>query len=281
MCRLLGYLGPSVSLEHLLYKPDHSLIVQSYQPRELEVALLNADGFGVGWYHPQRQTAPFNYRNTLPIWNDVNLPQLSRYIESNCVLAYIRSATPGLAIDMSNCQPFQHGALTFIHNGFIENFRQTLYRPLRDRLCDTAYHAIHGLTDSEHIFALLLHELETQPGCSLETALGRTLTQLAQLAGEYRTRIAANVLIGDGDRLVACRFDTQDDGPSFYWLRHAPGLPDSVLFASEPLFEGDWVSCAPATIFSVDRSLEVKQQQALSTQSATHSVDPVSQRSLV
>ncbi|MEO0489232.1 MAG: class II glutamine amidotransferase, partial [Cyanobacteria bacterium J06659_2] len=184
-------------------------------------------------------------------------------------------------IDMSNCQPFQHGALTFIHNGFIENFRQTLYRPLRDRLCDTAYHAIHGLTDSEHIFALLLHELETQPGCSLETALNRTLIQLAKLAEEYNTRIAANILISDGDRLVACRFDTQDDGPSFYWLRHAPGLPDSVLFASEPLFEADWVSCAPATIFSVDRSLVVKQQALNAQSTGAHSVESASQRSLV
>ncbi|MHC5718255.1 MAG: ergothioneine biosynthesis protein EgtC, partial [Nostoc sp.] len=27
MCRLLAYLGSPVSLEHLLYKPEHSLIV--------------------------------------------------------------------------------------------------------------------------------------------------------------------------------------------------------------------------------------------------------------
>ncbi|MEM6426583.1 MAG: ergothioneine biosynthesis protein EgtC [Cyanobacteria bacterium P01_D01_bin.128] len=259
MCRLLGYLGPTASLEQLLYKPDHSLIVQSYQPRELEVALLNADGFGVGWYHSQRQTDPFNYRSTLPIWNDANLPHLSRYIESNCVLAYIRSATPGLAIDLSNCQPFQQGALTFIHNGFIENFRQTMYRPLRDRLCDTAYHAIHGLTDSEHIFALVLHHLDTQPGCSLEIALHQTLVELAELSQSHSTRVAANIIVGDGDRLVAARFDTHGDGPSFYWLKHAPGMPDSALFVSEPLFEADWVPCIPQTIFSVDRALNLHQ----------------------
>jgi len=39
-----------------------SLIVQSYQPREMNSGLLNADGFGVGWYHLQRDTDPFTYK---------------------------------------------------------------------------------------------------------------------------------------------------------------------------------------------------------------------------
>ncbi|MHC5729947.1 MAG: ergothioneine biosynthesis protein EgtC, partial [Nostoc sp.] len=42
MCRLLAYLGSPVSLEHLLYKPEHSLIVQSYQPREMTSGVVNA-----------------------------------------------------------------------------------------------------------------------------------------------------------------------------------------------------------------------------------------------
>lgn len=49
MCRLLAYLGKPILLEELILKPEHSLLVQSYQPKELEVALLNADGFGIGW----------------------------------------------------------------------------------------------------------------------------------------------------------------------------------------------------------------------------------------
>ncbi|NJO71133.1 MAG: class II glutamine amidotransferase, partial [Oscillatoriales cyanobacterium RM1_1_9] len=83
MCRLLGYLGPTIQLEEILYKPKHSLIVQSYQPLEMQEALLNADGYGVGWYHPTRHSQPFIYRSISPIWNDQNLPPLSRYVESN------------------------------------------------------------------------------------------------------------------------------------------------------------------------------------------------------
>ena len=89
MCRLMGYLGIPIQLDRLLNKPEHSLIVQSYQPREMTAGLLNADGFGVGWYAADRQTEPFIYKNTLPIWNDINLPSLSRYVESGCIVASV------------------------------------------------------------------------------------------------------------------------------------------------------------------------------------------------
>jgi glutamine amidotransferase len=253
MCRLLAYLGPTASLQQLIFEPEHSLIVQSYQPRELEVALLNADGFGLTCYHPTRQIEPFLYRNTLPIWNDTNLPQICRYLESDCVLAYVRSATPGLAVDMHNCQPFRSESLTFIHNGFIDRFRHSLYRPIREMLCDRAYHSIHGLTDSEHIFALLLHQLERDPGIDLAVGLYRTLEKLNTLAHEHRVRVAANLIVSDGDRLVASRFMTEGNAPSFYWLRNYPRFPAATLLASEPLFEGDWVTCPPATLITVER----------------------------
>lgn len=253
MCRLLAYLGPTVQLERLITEPEHSLVVQSYQPRELEVALLNADGFGLGWYRPQGQEPPFVYRNIQPIWNDANLSDLCRYAESDCVLAYIRSATPGLAVDLHNCQPFSDRYLSFIHNGFIENFRQTLYRPLRERLCDRAYQSIHGLTDSEHIFALILHELEVNPDVSLERALENVLLLLIELAQPHRVRIAANIILSDGHQLVVSRFDTAGAAPSLYWLRHDSRLPGSVLFASEPLFHASWEACPQATIMSIQR----------------------------
>ncbi|WP_448561447.1 ergothioneine biosynthesis protein EgtC [Trichothermofontia sp.] len=257
MCRLLGYLGPPVDLETLLYKPEHSLVVQSYKPLELKVALLNADGFGVGWYHPQRHTEPYTYRNTLPIWNDGNLPSLSRYIESGCVVANVRSATPGQAVDLSNCHPFQYQQFLFSHNGFIENFRATLYRPLRDRLCDPAYRAIQGSTDSEHLFGYFLHEWLTQPGISLTEALQRTLSQVAELATHANVAVQANVLLSDGQTLLAARFSTRPPAPSLYWLRDDPFLPGAIVVASEPLFMGDWVPFAENSLLSVGANQHV------------------------
>lgn len=240
MCRLLGYLGSPVHLDRLLYKPDHSLIVQSYQPREMTAGLLNADGFGVGWYHPHRQTEPFIYKNTLPIWNDVNLPSLSRYIESSCTLATVRSATAGLPVDLSNCQPFQHSHLLGMHNGFVENFRQTLYRPICDRLSDTAYQLIQGSTDSEHIFALFVDQLLSNPNLSLTQALQHTLKLLTDLAEKHQTSFSANLIVSDGHQMVASRFASHTPVPTLYWLRDDLLLPDAVVIASEPIFPGNW-----------------------------------------
>ncbi|NJL88116.1 MAG: ergothioneine biosynthesis protein EgtC [Leptolyngbyaceae cyanobacterium SM1_1_3] len=258
MCRLLGYLGPPITLDRWLIKPEHSLIEQSYQPREMETALLNADGFGLGWHHPDRTEDAFVYRSVLPIWNDVNLSPLSRYIESGCALAYIRSATPGQAISIDNCQPFQRGRLLFIHNGFIEDFRQSLYRPIRDRLCDVAYHSIQGSTDSEHIFALLIHQLEAQPSLSLSAALDQTLKQLCELSHDQGIRTLANVIVSDGQQLVFSRFATSAPQPSLYWLRDDFKFPKSVIVASEPLFDADWTVCQPSTLVQVSADIEIQ-----------------------
>jgi glutamine amidotransferase len=257
MCRLLGYLGSAIQLDKLLYKPEHSLVVQSYQPREMTAGLLNADGFGVGWYHPQKDENPYTYKNILPIWSDINLPHLSRYVESRCVLAYVRSATPPLAVDLSNCQPFTQENLLFIHNGFIHNFRQTLYRPIRNRLDDYTYQLITGTTDSEHIFALVINELRKSPNLSLETALSNTLIQLTQLAKSHHIYFSANIIISNGKQLVASRYSNRAPTPTLYWLRDDSLYPDAVMIASEPLFEGNWNKCPEQSIISVREQLEV------------------------
>ena len=259
MCRILGYLGPPISLDRLLYQPEHSLVVQSYQPREMTAGLLNADGFGVGWYHATQPGPPFTYRNTLPIWNDLNLPGLSRYIETGCMVACVRSATPGLAVDLSNCQPFQQELLLAVHNGFVENFRKTLYRPLRDRLSDALYQAIQGTTDSENMFALLLQEWQNGSDGSLEAALGRTLTTVFKLAEPYGITVSANLMVSDGQRLIACRTAQGTPAPSLYWLQDDPLYPGAVVIASEPLFAGNWTEVPEHSILTVggDRDLQL------------------------
>ena len=256
MCRLLGYLGSPILLDYLLNKPEHSLVVQSYQPREMTAGLLNADGFGIGWYHPQKDTEPFRYKNTQPIWSDVNLPSLSRYIESGCIIANVRSATPGLAVDLSNCHPFQYERLLFTHNGFIQNFRKTLYREIRDRINNTAYQAINGTTDSEHIFGLLINQLQASPDINLATALHKTLINLTELAESYQVSFSANIIISDGHSLIASRFAHNTATPSLYWLRDDPTFSNAVIIASEPLFTGNWMSFAERSIISVGQELD-------------------------
>ncbi|WP_414753665.1 ergothioneine biosynthesis protein EgtC [Anabaena sp. CCY 9910] len=258
MCRLLAYLGSPVSLEYLLYKPEHSLIVQSYQPREMTSGVVNADGFGVGWYHSQKDTEPFTYKNTLPIWNDINLPSLSRYVESKCVLAYVRSATAGQALDFANCQPFNYKKSLFIHNGYIENFRKTLHRKLRSTLTPDFYEHINGSTDSEHIFALLLSQIQSNKHRSVESVLRNTLLMLWEMAKRHQVNASANVVFSDGDRLIASRFASSSSPPSLYWLKDDLTFPNSVIIASEPLFAGNWTACPENSIISVGEDCDIK-----------------------
>jgi len=259
MCRLLGYLGQTIQLQKLIEQPDHSPIVQSYQPREMTSGLLNADGFGIGWYHPQQITEPFTYKNTIPIWNDTNLTQLNRYVESNCVLVNVRSATPGQGLDLSNCQPFTSGSIMAIHNGFIENFRKSLYRPIRNQLNDQFYQGINGTTDSEHIFALLLHNLKICSELTLVEVLQKTLIMLIDLAREYDVRASLNLIISDGKQLVASRASSHAPAPSLYWLPQSSDFPNAVVIASEPICQdSNWIGMPERSILSIDSDLNAE-----------------------
>ena len=257
MCRLLGYLGSSIQLDRILIKPEHSLIIQSYKPQEMTSGLLNADGFGIGWYGMDRDTLPYIYRNILPIWNDVNLPPLARYIKSRCFLGYVRSATSSLSVDTINCQPFAHQNLVFVHNGFIDSFRSTLYRPIRNKLSDFAYQRIEGTTDSEHIFALIVNELETNNDLTLHQALNNTVVKLAELAQQDDIKFSANIVLSNGKELAACRYANRKQSPSLYYIKDNLHYSGAVIIASEPLFEGDWISCPDESIIGVGENLEV------------------------
>jgi ergothioneine biosynthesis protein EgtC len=284
MCRLFAYLGAPVLLERLLLQPAHSLLVQSYQPREMTSGLLNADGFGVGWYGPDRVGSdglgikpqpPYIYRNTLPIWSDPNLTELSRYVRSGCVLANVRSATSGQAVQLSNCQPFRFGQLLGIHNGFIENFQQSLQRPLRDELQSECYQLIQGTTDSEHIFALICQHRLDHPTWSLTQVLTHTLERITKLTSRLDVRAGLNLIVCDGQQIVACRYAYPGHAPSLYWLRQSAQLnSDSTptakpgdsptlegwFVASEPIWpELPWQPFAEATVLTLeaDRDPEI------------------------
>jgi glutamine amidotransferase len=251
MCRFIAYLGQPTTLARVISEPEHSLIVQSYRPAEMTVGTVNVDGFGVGWYNRVVDPTPCVYTNTCPIWSDRNLPGLSKHIASDCIFANVRSATPGQVVDQSNCQPFAYRQLLFMHNGYIENFRSTLMRPIRDALCDEYYTAIGGSTDSEHIFALFLQSLQRQP-VSRETiteALAETTRQLAAWAAERAIRIALNVAITDGDCIVASRFANNGPAPSLYYACDSSFFPRATVIASERLSDDPgWMAVQEETI---------------------------------
>jgi gamma-glutamyl hercynylcysteine S-oxide hydrolase len=221
MCRHLAYVGPSVTLEKLIIKPEHSLLQQSFAPRYQTHGTINADGFGVGWYDRDKRAEPARYRTTRPIWADASFASVAGLVTSNAVLAAVRSASPGMAIEETSTPPFTEGPWLFSHNGFVPGFGTGVGRTLRRKVSETRGHAMAGATDSELLFALVLDRLDAgaPPADALVAVIGLV---------EELTTARLNLLLTDGERVAAtaCRnslfvFDNRQ-------------LTGAVVVASEP-----------------------------------------------
>jgi gamma-glutamyl hercynylcysteine S-oxide hydrolase len=221
MCRHLAYVGPSVTLEKLIIKPEHSLLQQSFAPRYQTHGTINADGFGVGWYDRDKRVEPARYRTTRQIWADLSFASIAGLVSSNAVLAAVRSASPGMPIEETSTPPFTEGPWLFSHNGFVPGFRTGVGRELRRKVSETRALGIAGATDSELLFALVLDRLDadTPPADALVSVIGLV---------EELTTARLNLLLTDGDRIAAtaCR--------NSLFVLDDRQLTDAVVVASEP-----------------------------------------------
>lgn len=248
MCRLLAYSGPPLPAADLMVAPPHSLVVQSYSPREMTSGTVNADGYGLAWYETSVRPEPFVYRTVLPIWNDVNLADIAGYVRSGRLLANVRSATPGHSMDFSNTQPFVFGRVTGIHNGFVDGFRNGALRRLRARLEALGGPEPAGTTDSEYLFAWIATQVERK---GLVDGTATALRELPELVGDARTTL--NFIVSDGESIVATRHALNTDSPTLYALERHERYPDGVVVASEPLFaDTGWRALDPHSMIVVD-----------------------------
>jgi glutamine amidotransferase len=244
MCRIAAYLGKKqIPLSSLVLKPEHSLLVQSYAPKEMMSGVVNADGFGTGWYAPEIDGEPAVYRSNTPIWADRSFDSIAPRVRSRTVLAAVRSATPGLPAEESGVPPFASGPYLFSHNGAIKDFRATAMRPLRDSLSDASYSGLLGVTDSETIFALLLDRLrdaKARPGDAgaLAEATIETIRQVSTTCTKLGLYASLNVGVTDGEVMVFVRYSTEGPGNSLYFVEDGEAFPNAVVIASERL-DGD------------------------------------------
>lgn len=217
MCRHLAYLGPPVSLRSLLFDPPHSLVRQSWAPRDMRGGgTVNADGFGVGWY--PGGAAPVRYRGAQPIWSDPALPGLADATVTGAVLAAVRSATVGMPVHAGAAAPFADGRWLFSHNGVVRGWPDSVAAlagtlPVRDLL------TLEAATDSALLWALVRHRLRS--GADPAGALADTVRAVAAAAPGSRL----NLLLTDGRAAVATA------------AGHALSVRaahDAVLVASEP-----------------------------------------------
>ncbi len=221
MCRHLAYVGPPRSLHELVMAPQRSLVTQSWSPRLQRHGLVNVDGFGAGWYVDQRPE-PVRYRRAQPIWTDASFASLAPTVASRCMLAAVRSATPGFAQDESASAPFTHDRWLFSHNGRLDDYltaRKALWQG-----CSTTRDALAAV-DSALLFGLAVSAWEA--GASLGQGLVAAARDVAGAGGGRLTMLATDggalaglvvgeplwVLAGDGAALVAS--EPHDDHPGW------------------------------------------------------------------
>lgn len=205
MCRHLGWLGADVTVASLVLDPPCGLRVQSYAPRRQKHGLMNADGWGVGFFDGG---VPRRWRSPAPLWGDVSFDSIAPALRSHCVVAAVRSATVGMPIEASATAPFTDGRWLLSHNGIVD---RTVLSPTSsaESSCDSA------------VLAATIFERGLD-------ALGETIAEIG--AADPLARL--NVLAADGSRLLATAW-----GDTLFVLRR----DDGVVLASEPYDDApDW-----------------------------------------
>lgn len=232
MCRHLGCLGADLSLQTALLDPPYSLARQSYAPRLQEHGVVNADGFGAGWYVAGRDE-PVRYRRAQPIWSDASFASLAPTISSPCILAAVRSATPGFPVEESAAAPFTHGRWLFSHNGRLDDWPQAR-KALVDRTLDIP--EAGAQVDSALLFGVAAAAWSA--GAGLGDGLVDALRAVVPLGGGRLTMLAA-----DGDALAGLAY-----GERLFLRDHG----DRVVLASEPDDDGDWREVPQPSLVVVD-----------------------------
>ena len=277
MCRFLCYSGPPVLLSDLLYRPGHSLILQSYKANE-RAEPLNGDGFGVGWYAPEVASTPCVFTSVSPAWSNHNLRRLADHVRSPLFFAHVRAASAGMEVSEANCHPFQYGRYLWMHNGEVASFAR-IKRRLRRSLPDRLYESLRGSTDSEHAFAVFLDRLGDTDSPRSPRELARALMETVARLEEWTAEAGAeapsyyNFAVTDGASVVAVRYvsDPNLEPITLYYRvagepldrRGATAAPDrAVILASERLSANKvgWRRVAPnhAVVVAADRSVTVE-----------------------
>ena len=215
MCRALLYLGQPVLLDNLLYQPDSALIRQSYMPKMLH--MLNLAGFGLRAWDPASanpEQAYSYYSQSLPVF-DRNLQNLAHKIRPSCVLAHVRGVAYSTRVEISlqNVHPFHFADIPLVlaHNGDLADFARM--KPLLLEHIKPEFLAqIHGTTDSEWIYALLVSQLADPRSTLEENAVFDAIQNTLRIIREVRARLgvalssSVNLFIANGAQLAAVRY---------------------------------------------------------------------------
>jgi len=213
MCRHIGYIGKEQSISDVLINKEHSLLKMAYDPKEMENAKLNADGFGIGWYKDKNL---FLYKNYLPIWNDPNLDTVTKSIKSKLVIGNVRSATLVGSSSYQNAHPFRWKNLLFSHNGYIKDFEKKVKRKIIKLINNSLLAQMNGNTDSEYIFFLLIQVYIKEK--NIPIALRKVISILSNICeAAMLNLLVANYNKNNSLSLHATRVGYNLKSPSLYY----------------------------------------------------------------
>jgi glutamine amidotransferase len=215
MCRALAYLGQPVLLDHLLFQPDSALVKQSFMPKMLH--MLNLAGFGLkAWDRGSSEPLkPYSYSSTsLPVF-DRNLKALAEKIRPSCVLGHVRGVAYNTEVEISlqNVHPFQFRGmrLALAHNGDLARLGEMKPLLLEHIQPDIAG-LIHGTTDSEWIYALIVSQLADPARACSADELVRAVEKALGILRKVRARLgiatssSVNLFLTTGEQLAAVRY---------------------------------------------------------------------------
>jgi glutamine amidotransferase len=216
MCRLMGYIGEPVALDHVLFETDSSLVRQSYSPRMM-ATFLNLAGFGMAAWDPNsfRAKDPLIYRvTTMPAF-DRNLRNLAAKLAPTCLIAHVRGVTYSEKemVAETNLHPFcfDTAGVVLAHNGHLREFARMRY-DLGQYVRPELTQSIHGTTDSEWIYALTLSQLDDPYGRPEARELADATVAALRIIREVRARHGidtsspVNLCAATGRSVVATRF---------------------------------------------------------------------------
>jgi glutamine amidotransferase len=262
MCRLFGLAtGRPVKATFWLLEAPDSLAAQSRR---------NPDGYGLATYRPEVLVE----KRPVAAYADEEFARDANERESPVFLAHVRYASTG-PIELANTHPFEHDGRVFAHNGHLEGLDA-----LEDRLGDYR-RLVHGDTDSERFFALVIKETDSRDG-----DLGAGLVAAARWAAGELPLYALNCLLTTATDVWALRYPDVHD---LYVLERAEGGPGgerhfdaasaagrirvrsgalatcpAVVFATERMDEDPgWRPLAPGELVHVDRDLQIRSEIAL------------------
>lgn len=258
MCRFFIYKGKMINL-NVLFEQNNSILKQSihipFTPFVNEINNrdheVNGDGFGICW---EKNKKIYFYKSSRPPWNDINIINLSKYIESNLFLCHIRAIKPfsnSSCVHEYNCHPFIYNHFSWMHNGDIKN-KSALCKYLYENCDLDLLKNIKGNTDSEYCFYIFLSLLDkdilsnkkklTQQ--MFKNKMIDTINIIIKITQEV---ISLNFCVYDGKTIIITRFinSKKENPPSLYYSKNLNMFNNynyNTIISSEPITKNksDW-----------------------------------------